>query len=142
VGLSDHSGKIAPALYGAMIGIDLLELHVTPHPLFFGPDIKASLSFDEVGEVLRLMEDFKVLQASRMTKDELFENSRATAEIFGRAIYWARNLTVGEKISLDSLAFLKPAGIGIPAMKYEDLIGKTTSQSVTKGKLVSLEDYS
>ena len=43
VGLSDHSGDVAVALRAISIGVNTIEVHVTPHLQFFGPDTTSSL---------------------------------------------------------------------------------------------------
>ena len=47
VGLSDHSGSVFPGLAALARGADLLEFHVTFDRRMFGPDVPASLTFDE-----------------------------------------------------------------------------------------------
>ena len=50
VGLSDHSGSVYPGYAAIARGADLLEVHVTFHKAMFGPDVPASLTFDELAE--------------------------------------------------------------------------------------------
>lgn len=141
VGLSDHSGNISTALFAYTLGIDLLELHITPNKLFFGPDTSSSLDLPSAELLLKILADFEILRGSTLSKKELFDASKKTAEIFGRSIYWSQSLAKGSKIELSDLSFLKPATSGIPAMDYEILIGKSTLIEVQKGSLVSTEDF-
>ena len=49
VGLSDHSGSVFPGLAALARGANILEVHLTFHRGMFGPDVPASLTFDELG---------------------------------------------------------------------------------------------
>ena len=49
VGLSDHSGTPFPALAAMAQNCHILELHVTFDKRMFGPDVPASLTFEELG---------------------------------------------------------------------------------------------
>ncbi|MEO0562497.1 MAG: N-acetylneuraminate synthase family protein, partial [Chloroflexota bacterium] len=44
VGLSDHSARGAAGVAAAVVGADMLEVHVTFHEDMFGPDVPASLT--------------------------------------------------------------------------------------------------
>ena len=141
VGFSDHSGNLSAALFASALGIELLEFHITPNKLFFGPDTSSSLDLPSAELLIKTLVDFETLRDINISKNELFESSRTTAEIFGRSIYWAESLPSGSKIRLSNLAFLKPASSGIPAMNYEELIGKVTTCNVHKGAQIAHEDF-
>ena len=49
VGLSDHSGSVFPGSLHLARGANILEVHLTFHRGMFGPDVPASLTFDELG---------------------------------------------------------------------------------------------
>ena len=48
VGLSDHSGSIFPSIAAMAIGASVLEVHITPSEYMFGPDIKSSISLQDL----------------------------------------------------------------------------------------------
>ena len=48
VGLSDHSGSLFPGMAALARGVNLLEVHVAFHRRMFGPDVAASVTFDEL----------------------------------------------------------------------------------------------
>lgn len=47
-GLSDHSGTIWPALAATTLGAKAIEVHVTWDRTMFGPDVPASVTFEEL----------------------------------------------------------------------------------------------
>lgn len=51
VGLSDHSGKIFAGLAAAALGANMIEVHVTLSREMFGPDVPASLTPTELGQL-------------------------------------------------------------------------------------------
>ena len=59
VGLSDHSGTPFPALAAMARGATVIELHVTFDRRMFGPDVPASITFDELGFLCRARDAFK-----------------------------------------------------------------------------------
>ena len=62
VGLSDHSGTIYVGLAAATLGIDVLEVHVTFSKQMFGPDVPASVTTTELGQLvegIRFIEKMK-----------------------------------------------------------------------------------
>lgn len=53
VGLSDHSGTIYPGVIAAYLGADMLEVHVTLSRWSFGPDVTASLTIEELSQLVK-----------------------------------------------------------------------------------------
>lgn len=52
VGLSDHSGEIYPGIVAASQGADLLEVHLCMSRFAFGPDVPASLTPEELADLV------------------------------------------------------------------------------------------
>src|SRR5262249_42308906 len=52
VGLSDHSATIFPGLAAAALGIDMLEVHVALSREMFGPDVVASVTTQELRQLV------------------------------------------------------------------------------------------
>ena len=52
-GLSDHSGTIFAGLAAATLGADIIEVHITFSRKCFGPDVKASITIDELGQLVK-----------------------------------------------------------------------------------------
>lgn len=132
VGFSDHSGDPATSLLAYSLGVKVIEVHFTPHPLFFGPDTSSSLDIDQIRNIVSLTKKWDVLRSFPNSRDALFHDSKETASIFRKGIYWKRNLPQGHKIELEDLSFLKPSSL-IGAEHYESVVGKTTSREVFQG---------
>ena len=130
VGLSDHSGKISTSLKGISMGIDTLEVHLTPHRLFFGPDSSSSLLPDEIRQVYDICSDWEFIEKNQSSKEELFRLVGNSRKIFRKGVYWKRDLKAGTIIEQDDLLFLKPVS-NIDAIDFEKLIGAKLLSPVT-----------
>lgn len=72
VGLSDHSGVIYPGIVAASQGADLLEVHLCLSRFAFGPDVPASLTPEELGELVqavRYVEQMKPVDKDAMASE-------------------------------------------------------------------------
>ena len=125
VGLSDHSGDVAVALRAMSIGVKTIEVHLTPHLQFFGPDTTSSLLSADIEFLLSVSDKWNLIDSNKVRREEMLNMVKETKRIFGRGIYWKRDLPAGHIISIDDLAFLKPSS-EVPALEYLDIIGKIT----------------
>src|SRR3546814_2142834 len=62
VGLSDHSATIYPAIAAAMLGAEVIEVHVALSRDCFGPDVIASVT---PAELLQLVEGVRFVERMR-----------------------------------------------------------------------------
>lgn len=132
VGHSDHSGLKSTSYFALTFPIDYLEVHLAPNKLFFGPDTSSSLTPEELNQVVQYRNDLVKLKKSSLSRDQLFEMSQDTARIFRKSLYWATNLSKGEKIKASDLIVRKPWK-GVDASEFKYLIGKTVKKNVTEG---------
>lgn len=135
VGLSDHSGKLGPAIKALSMQVDLIEIHMTPNRLFFGPDTSSSLTLEEIKVLIQLRDEFNVMSSAHLTKEQLYDEAFRNRKLFRKAIYWSSNLEAGSVVELSDLSFLKPQ-LGIDAKLYKDVIGRRIVRNVKKGDLV------
>lgn len=67
-GLSDHSGMIWPGILAAHRGADLLEVHLTMSRFAFGPDVPASLTPEDLADLVEAVRWVERMQP--LSKDE------------------------------------------------------------------------
>jgi N,N'-diacetyllegionaminate synthase len=125
VGLSDHSGDVAVALRAISLGVNTIEVHMTPHLQFFGPDTTSSLLSADIELLISISKKWDLIDLHKVSREQTFNNAEETKRIFGKGIYWKRDLTAGQLISMEDLAFLKPSS-EVSAMEYLNIIGKIT----------------
>lgn len=122
VGLSDHSGTIFPGLAAATLGAEVIEVHVTFHRRSFGPDVAASVTLEDLAELVRGVRFIERMNRSRVDKRTLDDEVEALRRTFGKRIVAARDLASGSVLTADDLALKKP-GDGLPAAELTCLIG-------------------
>jgi N-acetylneuraminate synthase len=139
LGYSDHSGNVAVPLFAYAKGIKIIEVHMTPHKLFFGPDTQASLTPEEIQIITEMSKTWDILSSSGYSRDELFNSSSNTASIFRKGVYWKHDMQSGQVVTRQDLAFLKPSS-EISAKDYETLIGKVVHRDVMQGEAIRKAD--
>jgi len=92
VGLSDHSGTIFPCLAAVALGASIVEAHVTFDKRMFGPDSKASLTFEEFRQ---MVEGVRFLEAALESSPEEKTDKEELRKIFGRSLAVNRDIKLG-----------------------------------------------
>ncbi len=139
VGLSDHSGDYMVGMIGLTMGIDLLEVHITPHELFFGPDISSSLTTDEISILVQFRNRLAAISSfESLTRDDLYQEAEDLRYLFRKGIYWGRDIAKGEQVKFEDLLFRKPCK-GMDAIDFEEVVGSTIHESVQRNSPVFME---
>ena len=139
VGLSDHSGRISTALYAMRMGISTLEIHMSPHKLFFGPDTSSSLTPEQIRHLVDVSKDWNIIDSNPKSKNQLFDRVQDIRPIFRKGIYWKKQLSPGQMITYDDIAFLKPV-VDVDSFYFEDFLGKRVSIQTQIGEPVHRND--
>lgn len=139
VGLSDHSGTIYPSLAAAALGAQLVEVHVTFSRQAFGPDVPASVTFEELGRLVEGIRATEIMLASPVDKDAVAGQMSQMRELFTKSIVARRDLQAGTVLRIHDLATKKPAR-GIPAQRMHDVVGKRVRRAVRAGEFLQRED--
>lgn len=122
-GLSDHSGTIFPGIAAAALKAGVVEVHVTFDKRMFGPDSKASLTFDQLKE---LVEGIMFINQATIHNVEktLSAEKLELARIFGKSLAVNKDMSAGDEISFNDLEGKKPADAGISVDKIEVVLGR------------------
>ena len=139
VGLSDHSGTIYPGLAAAVLGIEVLEIHVTLSREMFGPDVMSSVTTDEVRQMVRGIRFIEQMRANPVAKDSLSEELSPLRQMFTKSIVSRVALASGTVLREEHLTVKKP-GTGIPANQIGNLIGKRLSRAVERNQALHFKD--
>lgn len=138
VGISDHSGTIFPSLASVALGAKVIEVHVTSSRDAGGVDGPASVTPDELGQLVTGVRFIESALASRLDKTTLSESAASMKQIFGRSIVASRDLVVGHILTRKDLAFKKPGG-GLSWDQLDLVLGKKLSRNILMDDLVSLD---
>jgi N-acetylneuraminate synthase len=139
VGLSDHSGSIFPSLASVMIGGRLVECHVTMSRHAFGPDVSASLTIEEILEMVKGIRMLEKMLAVSVDKDEQANKFLELKRMFGKGIYAEKTIRKGQFFTADNLALKKPAGELEPNNFFE-IFGKKSTSDIMKGEEIKKSD--
>lgn len=139
VGLSDHSGSLAPAMAAIARGFNLIEVHATFDRRMFGPDVPASLTIDQIASLTRFAGDVATMDASPVDKDAMASELERQKALFGRSVALREDRPGGHVLRAEDLTPKKPAG-GIPWSDSERLVGRMLKQDVPSNRLLNLKD--
>ena len=141
VGLSDHSGTVFAGLAAVSLGLDALEIHVTLSREMFGPDVPASVTTQELRQLVNGVRFIERMNASFVDKNQVAAEMGPMRNMFSKSIVAARELVAGEVLSEVDVCLRKP-GSGIPPNRLPEVIGKRLSKSIAAGELLSEEHLS
>ncbi len=139
VGLSDHTGTPFPSLMAMARGADLIEVHVTFDKRMYGPDVIASLTFDELSLLCKARDSFSVMKANPVDKDKAAQRMAEMRNLFTKSIGLVSDLAAGTVLEASMLTPKKP-GTGIPYTDASQYIGKKLKQAVSVNRLLRPED--
>ena len=139
VGLSDHSGTIYAGLAAAAIGIEALEVHVTLSREMPGPDAPASVTTDELHQLVEGIRFIEEMRNNPVDKDMLSEEMLPLRRLFTKSAVATVDLPAGTVLSLQHLTFKKP-GTGIAVERVGEILGRKLRRTVPADTLLSQED--
>jgi len=139
VGLSDHTGTLFPALAAMAQGADLVEVHVTFHRGMFGPDVPASLTFDELRLIADAARAFHEMSSNPVDKDVMARELADMRALFTKSVAPIRDLEAGTVLQ-ESMLTLKKPGTGIPASDLPRLVGRRLRKPVSPTRLIMWDD--
>ncbi len=138
-GLSDHSGAIYAGLAAAVLGAKLVEVHVTFSRACFGPDVPASLTVEELADLVRGVRFLERALANPVDKDAAAGRREELRRTFGKSVVAARDLPAGHLLRREDLALKKP-GTGLPPARLSHCVGRTTTRPLAADEILSEDD--
>jgi len=138
VGLSDHSGSIAPGIAATALGAEILEVHLVFHRGLFGPDVSSSVTVEELGALVKGARMVREAMHAPVKKDEMAQSMEPMRNIFGKSIVARRDLEAGTILCEELLAMKKP-GEGMSAAEWDGMIGKRLLKSLAADECLTPE---
>ena len=127
VGLSDHSGTIYAGLAAAALGASLLEVHITLSRRAFGPDVPASVTIEELCDLVKGARFIERALSNPVDKGAAAAELGHARSLFTKSVVLARDLPAGHVLVRDDLDLRKP-GTGIPAAALSTVVGRRLNQ--------------
>ena len=139
VGLSDHSATIYPGLAGAALGMDMLEVHVALSREMFGPDVIASVTTQELRQLVDGVRFIERMRANPIDKNASAQETAPLRKLFTRSLVASADLPAGTVIAREHVAIKKP-GTGLPPDRLDDIIGRRLARPVTADQVLAADD--
>jgi N,N'-diacetyllegionaminate synthase len=139
VGLSDHSGYIFPGLAAVPLGSNMLEVHVTLSRYMFGPDVCASVTIEDLTQLVQGVRFLERVINNPVDKDYSIQELSDLKRIFGRSLVPARDLVQGTILVPGDLIAKKP-GTGIPSNMIAALYGRKIKRNLKADEIFMLDD--
>ncbi len=133
IGYSDHTIGIEIPIAAVAMGATMIEKHFTLDKDLPGPDHKASLTPEELKQMVRAVRNIEIALGNGIKKPSRSEKKNMI--IARKSIVAACNIADGEKFTKDNLAVKRP-GNGISPMKWYDIIGNIASKNYKKDDLI------
>jgi N-acetylneuraminate synthase len=140
VGLSDHSGTIYPGIAAATLGAEVVEVHVTMSRAMFGPDVPASVTIEELRQLVDGIRFVEKMRANPVNKDAVARDMAPLRAIFTKSLVARERLAAGTVLSEDHLAMKKP-GTGIPAERLPDVVGRVLRRALEVDEQLRPDDF-
>ena len=139
VGLSDHSGTIYPGIAAATLGSEIVEVHITMSRGMFGPDVRASVTIEELRQLVDGIRFVERMRAHPVDKDAVAMDMAPLRAIFTKSLVARQPLAAGTVLTAAHVTFKKP-GTGIPAERVNEVIGRTVRRDIGPDEMIREED--
>jgi N,N'-diacetyllegionaminate synthase len=139
VGLSDHSGTIYPAIAAATLGADVIEVHVTMSRAMFGPDVPASVTMEELRQIVDGIRFVERMRANPVDKNAIAREMAPLRAIFNKSLVARERLAAGTVLTEHHLAIKKP-GTGLPAERLPEMIGRRLRRTLEIDEQLRADD--
>ncbi len=139
VGLSDHSGTIFPSIAAAALGVDVIEVHVTMSRGMFGPDVPASVTIEELRQLVDGVRFVERMRAHPIDKDAVAEGMAPLRAIFTKSLVARTALKAGTVLTDSHVAAKKP-GTGMPAEQLSNVVGRRLRRDLQADEQLRADD--
>ena len=139
VGLSDHSGTIYPGIAAATLGAEVVEVHVTMSRGMFGPDVPASVTIEELRQLVDGIRFVERMRTHPVDKDVIAREMAPLRAIFNKSLVARERLAAGTVLTEAHFAMKKP-GTGIPAERLPEIVGRVLRRSLEVDEQLRADD--
>lgn len=133
VGYSDHTLGIEVPIAAVAMGATLIEKHFTLDKTLPGPDHKASLSAEELKEMVCAIRNIE--QAIGNGRKQMTASERENKAVARKSIVAACDIKAGEIFTEENLTVKRP-GTGLSPMNWDDVVGKTATRDYKTDELI------
>lgn len=139
VGYSDHTLGIEVPIAAVALGAILIEKHFTLDRNMEGPDHLASLTPEELKQMVISIRNIEKAISGNGIK-EASDSEKKNLHVVRKSLHYSTDLNQGDIIEKKHFTTLRP-GSGISPMLYEEIIGKKLTINVFKNDLIKKTDF-
>jgi N,N'-diacetyllegionaminate synthase len=136
VGYSDHTLGTEVPVAAVALGAEILEKHFTLDKTMRGPDHAASLSPDELKEMIRTIRN--VESALGSGRKEPNPSEIAIRSIVRKSIVASRPISAGEVFTEENLAAKRAGRSGLPVDMWDLVVGRRAGRDFLEDQAVEL----
>jgi len=133
IGYSDHTLGIEVPIAAVALGAKVIEKHFTLDKNMLGPDHKASLSPQELKNMVDSIRKIELAMGSSVKEPSISESPNI--EIVRKSIVANCDIKKGDIFSELNLTAKRP-GTGISPMNWDDIIGTLAEKDYIEGQLI------
>jgi N,N'-diacetyllegionaminate synthase len=122
------------------VEIDVLEIHVTFSRGMFGPDVPASVTFEELRQLVAGIRFIERMLAHPLDKDASARETSGLHALFTKSVVARTDLPEGTILEARHLAGKKP-GNGVPASRIPELIGARLTRALAADEQLREGDW-
>ncbi|MCM1171680.1 MAG: N-acetylneuraminate synthase [Clostridium sp.] len=134
VGYSDHTKGILAPVLAVGLGAVIIEKHFTLDKNLEGPDHKASLEPDELGEMVKQIRLVEQIMKGSGVKEPT-ESEKKNIPVARKSIVAACDIKAGDCFTEKNLTTKRP-GMGISPMEWNSLIGRCAKKDYRYNELI------
>ena len=135
IGYSDHTEGIEASLAAVALGAKIIEKHFTLNKNLIGPDHKASITGDELKNLVQGIKKISLTLGDGKKRISISEKKNIT--IARNSLVAAIDINKGEKFTVKNLAVKRP-GNGISPMKIFKMVGKVAKKNFVQDELIKI----
>jgi len=137
IGYSDHTNDIFTPFSAIAFGARMIEKHVTLDLNSKGPDKDVSIDFKQLTTFIN---GVRKLQNSYGSIKKIHDQEKIIRSWAHRSIVSVSDIKKGELFSEKNIWTKRP-GTGIPALKFDKIVGKKSKRFIKKNSLLSFRDF-
>ncbi len=135
VGYSDHTEGIEVPIAAVALGAEVIEKHFTIDKTMVGPDHKASLSPDELKQMVKAIRNIE--NALGSAEKYVSESELKNVSIARKSIVAAVNIKKGDLLTDKNITVKRPGG-GLSPMLWNEVVGTIAKQDYLLDELIEL----
>lgn len=138
----NHENNILITLFGAALGMNFIEKHVTIVPGEERTDWQAAISIDNFVEIQKKLEILKEAKGDGLLKMNSGEEAYSTFGVMKKAAIIIEDVSKGDVLDLDKIQFKRTAqNSNLSQVNVLKNLGKTFTRNITKGSTINQQDF-